>query len=259
MNIKSLLALATIATVGAASATVTTTNTLVRIHVASSEASTIVAIPLVAVGTLPNAENPTIAPNNLVLTENLSTGDSILHWNKSSKKWEAWEIQDGNWVSVTTLTSDFKPNATVDAGSAALAMGDAIWVNRTGNLSGGFYIYGQAGTGTTSTAVAATSSVPVYTLLGNTRLADSTITSSSITGSPASGDRIVWGDSNNTVTGVKEYEFNGTEWGRWVGTVTEDDFFGTIVTNVWTPLNETIPAGQGVWYVSFGGSATITW
>ena len=75
MNAKTILSLTVLGAVTAASAAVKPANTLCRIEAASGPTSTIVAVPLVKIGTSDGA----IPVTDLVLTDNMSERDTILH------------------------------------------------------------------------------------------------------------------------------------------------------------------------------------
>ena len=203
MNMKSLIALTALTAAGAASAEVISGNTLCRIEVASGTKNTIVAVPLVKIG-----DGSAIPANELVLTDNLSEGDKLLHYNTSSSKWEAWRVTSGAWVGV--IISD--QNFTSIAGDAnvLLTRGDAVWVERS-SASQPFYIYGQVGDGSaTMQPITRSSSAATYIMMGNTALEDVAINSLVFNGTPVEGDKISVPVS--TGLGVKEYTYNGSKW-----------------------------------------------
>ena len=241
MNMKSLIALTALTAAGAASATVTSANTLCRIEIASGTKNTIVAVPLVKVGS-----GDAIPANELVLTDNLSEGDKLLHYNTSSSKWEAWRVTSGAWVGV--IISD--QNFTSIAGDAnvLLTRGDAVWVERE-QVKGSFYIYGQVASGSaTMPAIARSSDASTYIMMGNTNLQDVAIGSLTFNGTPVTGDKIAVPVS--TGLGVKEYTYNGSNWTK-VGWTMEGGEGGVLTPSVTaTTESDVIPAGQGFWYVA---------
>lgn len=252
MNMKSLIALTALTAAGAASAAVTSENTLCRIEVASGTKNTIVAVPLVKIGS-----GDAIPANELVLTDNLSEGDKLLHWNTNSKKWEAWAVNaSGAWGRLTI--SDQNSTWVTPEASVTLTRGDAVWVERT-QVNGSFYIYGQVTTdaATATTLVRGTAAEPVYTMVGNPLTTDKAVSALTFSGSPAEGDAIMWGDSS-AIGGLKKLTYHGSQWGSFVSTQIE--IKGQIVNKTtWqASTTDTIPAGQGFWYVSNGGEDTLT-
>ncbi|MGN0877653.1 MAG: hypothetical protein ACI4TC_10320 [Kiritimatiellia bacterium] len=252
MNAKTILSLTVLGAVTAASAAVTTDNTLCRIEVASGTKSTIVAVPLVKIGTAGDA----IPVTDLVLTDNMSEDDTILHWNGST--WDAWEISDGKWTP-TVISEGSKYSTSAPAEGTALARGDAIWVNRSnptvteGEVTRAkpFYIYGQVAT-TDSPATLPAIVGGAYTMMGNTDLADKKISTLKFPGErqPVNGDKIVWSNSANG-TGVTQYEYKDNGWGFYKSTVVEKNG-RKVISSVWTSVGDAdvIPAGQGFWYVA---------
>ena len=256
MNAKTILSLTVFSAVTAASAAVKTANTLCRIEVASGTKSTIVAVPLVKVG------GGNIPVTELVLTDNLTTGDTMLHWNGSS--WDAWIIakdQNGaKYWNPTVISEGSKYSTSAPAEGTALARGDAIWVNRAnptvteGEVTRAkpFFIYGQVAT--VDSSVTLPEIVPgAYTMMGNTDLADKKISTLEFTGErqPGDGDKIVWSNSANG-TGVTQYEYKGGNgWGSYKSTVVEKNG-RKVISSVWTSVGDAdvIPAGQGFWYVA---------
>ena len=258
MNMKSLIALTALTAAGAASAEVTSGNTLCRIEVNSGTKSTIVAVPLVKIGDTP----ANIPVTELVLTDNLAEDDTILHWNGTS--WDAWEIavEEGtgakSWEP-TKISEGLKNcSASAPAENTALARGDAIWVNRA-DTEKPFYVYGQVTTdaATATTLVRGTAEQPVYTMVGNPLTTDKAVSALTFTGSPAAGDSIMWGDSS-AIGGLKELTWNGTQWGYFVATKETLKNGRTVNKKEWTASTDTIPAGQGFWYVSRSGEGTLT-
>ena len=255
MNAKTILSLTVLSAVTAASAAVTTDNTLCRIEVASGTKNTIVAVPLVKIGTADGA----IPVTDLVLTDNMSKDDTILHWNGSA--WDAWMISDGKWTP-TVISEGSKNSTSAPAEGTALARGDAIWVNRAnptvteGEVTRAkpFYIYGQVATtaGALPAIVRPTKEDELaYTMMGNTDLADKKISEITFNGTPMAGDKIVWSNSANG-TGVTQYEYKeGKGWGSYKSTVVLKNG-RKVISSVWTSVGDAdvIPAGQGFWYVA---------
>ena len=253
MNAKTILSLTVLGAVTAASAAVTTDNTLCRIEVASGTKNTIVAVPLVKIGTAGDA----IPVTDLVLTDNMSERDTILHWNGSA--WDAWVISGGKWTP-TVISEGSKNSTSAPAEGTALARGDAIWVNRAnptvteGEVTRAkpFYIYGQVAT-TDSPATLPAIVGGAYTMMGNTALADKKISTLEFPGErqPVAGDKIVWSNSANG-TGVTQYEYKeGNGWGFYKSTVVLKNG-RKVISSVWTSVGDAdvIPAGQGFWYVA---------
>lgn len=241
MNMKKVMTLAALTAAGAASAVVTTDNTLCRIEVASGTASTIVAVPLVKVG-----DGTAIPVTQLVLTDNLTAGDTLLHWNKESKKWEAWAVNGSAWEPLTVTEGVNPPTWTKGADNTTLACGDAIWVNRK-NPTNPFYIYGQvaATPGALPSIVRPTKEGELaYTMMGNTALEPVAINSIKFTGTKKKGDKIAI--ATTAGIGAKEYTYNGTVWTE---ATLELDTNGVLRPTV-EETKATIPAGQGFWYIS---------
>ena len=275
MNMKSLIALTALTAAGAASAEVISGNTLCRIEVDSGTKSTIVAVPLVKIGNTP----ANIPVTELVLTDNLSADDTILHWNGTS--WDAWEIvvEEGtgakSWEP-TTISEGSNNSQSAPAADTALARGDAIWVNRA-VTNEPFYVYGQvagsSATAATSTAEQATSATsPKYTMM-SAPITDpagfqlNTIVSKKTAGSFADGDTIVVVDSSNKTFGRKEYVYKTDKEAFCTLTATTSTItiggveYTSVTGQTWTPVADTvkIPVGAGFWYVSKGGDPTFTW
>ena len=245
MNTKTLLALAALTVVGTASAVVTSANTLCRIEVNSGTKSTIIAVPLVKVG-----DGSGIPANQLVLTDNLNVGDTILHWNGTT--WDAWVVAENEethakYWNPTVISEGSKNSTSAPAEGTALACGEAIWVNRTSqgaDLTKPFFIYGQvAATTAKMPKITRASGAPTYIMMGNTALADVAITALPLNGTPAEGDKIAV--SATTGLGVKEYTWKDGAWKEATLGLVEGVLKPTVKTT-----EDTIPAGQGFWYIA---------
>ena len=253
MNAKTILSLTVLSAVTAASAAVKTSNTLCRIEGASGTNNTSVAVPLVKIGT----SDGSIPVTELVLTDNMSEDDTILHWNGST--WDAWEISGGKWTPMV-ISEGSKNSTSALAEGTSLARGDAIWVNRANptvtedgvTRAKPFFIYGQVAT--TDSPATLPEIVPgAYTMMGNTALADKKISTLQFPGErqPVAGDKIVWSNSANG-TGVTQYEYKeGNGWGSYTSTVVLKNG-RKVISSVWTSVGDAdvIPAGQGFWYVA---------
>lgn len=238
MNMKPLFALTALTAAGAASAAVTSGNTLCRIEIASGTKNTIVAVPLVKVGS-----GDAIPANELVLTDNLSEGDTLLHWNATESKWDSWEVKSGVWTP-ELVNQNNNTQLSSEATNVLLTRGDAVWVERT-QVKGSFYIYGQVASGSvTMPAITRSGSADTYIMMGNTNLQDVAIGSLTFNGTPAEGDKI--SVPVNTGLGVKEYTYKGSKWTQ-VGWSLDAN--GVLTPEV-TETTAKIPAGQGFWYVA---------
>ena len=273
MNMKSLFALAVVTAAGAASASVTTGNTLCRIEVASTATNTIVAVPFAKV----SDTSAQIPVTELVMTDNLSAGDTILHWNGST--WDGWiitvdsETKAKSWTA-TVISENLSYSQSEPAAGTALARGDAIWVNRS-STEAPFYIYGQVSSAeATSTAVAPSSSdaPPVATMMSApttdaTGFQLNTLVGKKTSGNFADGDMIVVANPSDTVFGRKEYVYKSDKGNfctktETTSTVTIGGVQYTAVTGTeWTVIGDDVkvPVGEGFWYVSKGGDPTIKW
>lgn len=270
MKTNSLLTLAAVTLAGAASAAVTSANTLCRIEINSGAKSTIVSVPLTKVGATANEAIPV---SSLVLTDNLSVGDTILHWNGSA--WDAWMItlegESKTWTP-TIVSEGSKNSQTAPAAGTSLARGEAIWVNRS-DVSKSFYIYGQVGKayhdlGSKEIHVTAgTAASPAYTLIGNPQperfILNGIHPSFMKEGtSPVVGDKVVFVNSQNAF-GYTEYTWqNDAKTGNLAWCVksryTGDDNQPHIG---WTAVGNDVGVapGEGCWYVSVGGAPVILW
>ena len=251
MNLKSILALTTLAAVGTVSAAVTSANTLCRIEVNSGAKSTIVAVPLVKIGAGDNA----IPVTELVLPDGLAAGDTLLHWNGTA--WDAWTIDNGQWTALRVAEGNASNYAT-PASDTALARGEAVWVNQ--QTAGKFYIYGQVATSgaeAPSIAIAGgTDANPAYTMLGNPKTEDLNVNSLTFSGTPGASDRIVFA-APGTSLGWGELSYKDRSWGY--DEITTETKNGRTVTKVTRKTDKTIPAGCGVWYVrKASGDLTVT-
>lgn len=246
MNLKTKVAILAAAAAGSALATVTTQNTLCRIAVDSGAKSTIVALPLKNVG----GAEAQILVTNLVMTTGLANKDKLLYWNanKGTGDWDAWEVSNNAWVPVESTGG-----STPAADTANLPCGSAVWIEC--NEPKTIYLFGQYFSSGASTTVVAGKS----TMVGPCATTDVPVNSlkaKKTDGSFVEGDKIQIVDASNTRLGIAEYV--------WRGTNDDGQFKKLGIENgavVWNNLADTvvIPAGQGFWYVSKGGSPTFTW
>lgn len=264
MNMKSLIALTALTAAGAASAAVTSGNTLCRIEIDSGATNTIVAVPLVKIG-----DGSAIPVTELVLTDNLSTGDTLLH--KNGNKWEAWVVANSAWTPLT-IVEGMDASWTKGAADATLSRGDAVWVNRQ-DPTKKFYVYGQVTTdAATATALAGSSNSPAYTMMSAPTTDPAgfqlnTLVQRKTDGAFADGDTIVVVDSSNAQFGRKEYVYKSDKGAFCTLTATTSTItiggvqYTSVTGQTWTLVADTvkIPVGAGFWYVSKGGNPTFTW
>ena len=271
MRLHSIICVSAIAAI-AATASATTDyysapNTFCRLAVASSKASTIVAIPFSNCG---GAEGQ-IFVTNLVMTTGLAVDDTLLY--NDGTGWYAWEIKNVGgqnvWQSVDTSTKKGGVNVTSAAGVTTLDCGRACWLVRGDtSKSNPIYLYGQVNSAKTDVTIAAgDGSKPTYTIVAcPSEAADFNITT--IAG--YEGDTVILPSA--TDIGKIEYKYTGGAWKKPTAvagdTVTLPDWLGggtTTVTNtVWAALEagdvKTVPAGTGFMYGRVKNEAlTLTW
>lgn len=246
MKVKSFFA-ASLLVAGAAfadSTEVTTEYVLGVFPLSVSAGENIINVPWVESGTT----GAGVAVTNLVKTANLTEGDSLLWYNTGSKDFYGWHVVSNKvsgtqyWEPTTSITS-YGEKVFLSPSTTALSKGDAI-ILKVAN-AGTVYIVGQyaAGTGTGITVAAGTSGEPKYTLFAPPGVdgACDINTDLTFTGTIDSKDMIWLADGTEVRRGKNNY--------TWLGF--KDDVLNPIT-------NPSIPKGQGAWYVSKGGSPTIT-
>ena len=244
MKLKAFVAAGLVASASCAMATVSSSNTLCRIEVASPSAETILAVPLIEIG----GSTQEIAITNLVLASSLSVNDVLMY--KDGNTWYSWVVNaEHNWAALQTSSGSQAP--TTAGEDAQFTRGSGVWLVRS-NTSSNIYLYGQCDLRTTSTSfLAGTTDEPKYTLMGNPKEEAFAPNSKTWSGC-AQGDKIAFADA--TTGKAKTFTFRTSENGWCKPTVTNG-------AATWTILGagDTIPAGQGFWYVSVGGSGSVTW
>lgn len=257
MKLRSLICVSAVAAaMSAAATTVTSENTFCRLPVTSGFASTIIALPFSGCG----ESQMQIYVTNLVMTANLTTGDTLL-WKNASGTWYAWEFDGTSWGAVTTATKDGHDVAT-PAAQTAIPCGQACWLNRS-DTSKPFYLYGQVNTGIASaTAYRGNGTTPTFTLLGYpTEQADLLI--SSLPGS--NGDSVLVPAAGGL--GYKEYVYNDGWKTKSTTTTTTTITRGgktktvdkTTITYTAVTDSDKIAAGLGFMYGRVAGSDLTLW
>ena len=243
MKLRSLICLGALVVAGVASAEIAapTSNTFGWLRVDSTKQYTIVAVPWLG------CDGTAVKVADLVKVDNLTPEDMLYVYQDGTYK--AWVLRNRVWTPVTTVAEDKRPAAAAGAAETALARGSALWLYRQ-NATNPFYVYGQY---SPATASAPALTPGAYNLVANPNASDYDLNSGKITGA-ANGDQVqVVGDAGVT----RVYTFDGTNWG-----------YDNLVQVEGAPFSRhervttgcTIPAGQGVWYVSKGTTApTIEW
>ena len=243
MKLRSLICLGALVVAGVASAEIAapTSNTFGWLRVDSTKQYTIVAVPWLG------CDGAAVKVADLVKVDNLTPEDMLYVYQDGTYK--AWVLRNRVWTPVTTVAEGKSPAAAAGAAETALARGSALWLYRQ-NATNPFYVYGQY---SPATASAPALTPGAYNLVANPNASDYDLNSGKITGA-ANGDQVqVVGDAGVT----RVYTFDGTNWGYDRLVQVEGEPFSRherVTTGC------TIPAGQGVWYVSKGTTApTIEW
>ena len=247
MNLRSLMcgfALAAAAT--ASAAVVSGGNTCGLMNVPSTAATTMIAVPWVTV--LGEADTMKVA--NLVKTDTLSAGDELYYYDGST--YYRWALTGGVWTPSATTRSEGGRSVTVQAPGAdyGIARGKGLFLVRQ-DPTKEIWLYGQYSASAVSvTPAAGTAEAPAYTMIANPNAADYDLNDRGVAGT--AGDQILLGDGETLYT-------RGDS--QWTKSVTVNKTLGgkTIPVKTQSAEGVTIPAGQGAWYVSKGGSPTIAW
>ena len=223
----------------------------------SGTANTIVATPwLSATG------EGSVLVSNLVKTTNLSEGDKlyVINGNGASASYDGWQISGGNWAPIGKY--QVAANGTVSsvggasASDRAIVRGQGVWLVRS-DASKPFYLYGEysASSATTEITEAGTQNAPKWYLVGNASTSafefnaagkfSGTINAKDTIVIPTSAAPLVLTYTNNVWTGQAVSNYTDSV----LGTI---DVYYSVTTN-------SVPAGTGFWYVSRGGTPTITW
>ena len=255
MKVKTLACLCALAAIPAfGTEAVTSANTFGVLKVECASQKVIIATPWVKCG---DATSP-VKVTDLVMTSGLETGDAILVYDAANDRFKSWVISGGAWSS-TPVADVAGTVITGDAQSEAIARGQAFWFVKKTFTAGdtyNLYLYGQDSTaGATSTVAPGTSGSPAYSLVASpkTTAADlNTVGTFGFTPNAADEIRVPRYNLPDLV-----YTYKATELGWGTSTSVQIGETGRY-KKVWTK-GCTIPAGTGFWYVSKGGSGTITW
>ena len=223
----------------------------------TSTANLAVCVPWVAAGT-----GGDIKVADIVMASNRETGDVVYYYDATAKNFKAWELQDGAWTAVSSVSSS-SSGVTIGetAASQTAARGGALIVHRENSVSLAkpIYLYGQYSSDAATTAITAgTAAAPVISLIAPPSTAAAGYDMN------AEGHAIV---STGTSIGANDYIMlsgssvryqykEGAGWGVYGG----DEW--NSATSQWTrsfTAGLVIPAGRGALYVSKGGNPTFTW
>lgn len=248
MKLRLMMGVCALAAATALGADVMGRNVCGLMNVPSGAKVTMIAVPWVTVGG--SADAMEVA--NLVKTDTLSEGDELYYYDGSV--YRCWKLQGGAWQPATVTLKDAKGNdlsvQTPDA-SYALPRGKGLFLVRQ-DATKEIWLYGQHSTAPISVAVAAgTAGTPAYTMIANPNAEAYDLNEKGVGG--AAGDQILLGDGGTTL-----YTRTETAWTRKTDvTKTINGVDRTFKTD--TAEGVVIPAGTGAWYVSKGGSPTISW
>ena len=237
---------------------ITSSNVLGILPITSSAKRTIVAVPWCAMSATDNAA---IQVSNVVKTANLTVGD-MLHYVNSSGSYLSWRLANGTdgvkfWESVTIANEGGEVTVSQSAHDQTVARGNCIVLIRQnpGN-PGTFYLYGQVGTNATvqTAVVAGTTEAPAYTLVASPKPAAWGVNDATIDWGVVGENDCLYVSGNNGWN--TKLVWSNSKWCYREYTIGGD---GAITGSELTAYDLPIPAGQGVWYVSYGGSPTIKW
>lgn len=184
-----------------------------------------------------------------LVSSGVSTGDTISMWDEANSRYDVWEWDGDSWVPA--IDTDHSYTTSKSASETTVAPGRAVWYKRAASKA--ITLLGTPVTGACATTVAGgSSSAPKYNLLCDPF--PEAVTLSNITGT--AGDQIA------LIGGTKAavYTYHGDAWCTRSFETTTDAYGDRVQTETFTPVvSATIPAGSAFWYMSRGGSPTLTW
>ena len=216
----------------------------------TASSNTVIGVPWKNIG-----DDGNVTLSNLVSTANLDAGDIVYLYE--GETWLGYQLSaSGVWEALTTVngTDVVSPQA---ADAKRLARGTGLIIQRAHNTNP-IYLCGRLDTeNASSTITAGTSpSDTVQTLFANGGTSDLDLNTASVVG--GAGDRIIVPLNGGASI---QYEYKNSKWGRYEKQSVTKTFGSRTITlnqDVWTE-GCTIPVGTGAWYLSAGGSPTITW
>ena len=242
---SSWLILSLLALVSSAS-TISVEEVYGALRVDSTAAETIVAVPWLG-------DSGDVAVSNIVKTANLNQGDLLLAYLNGG--YSAWVVVSNETTAVKTWTpavnvTEGKVQYSSGADGTTLARGNAIILRRTPPIASCFYLNGRVATNAPAAftiSSGGTTAKPIYTLIAPPCVEDVDVNSAiTWSGTINKNDRIVLSDN-------RQLQWNSTQ-SKWVYKQRSSDGSVKTVTE-----NLKITAGTGAWYISKGGSPTLTW
>ena len=253
MKFGMLLSLPLVVAASALASDVPSQNVVGILRVDSSAKRTVVAVPWAGC----SQNGSAIKVTDVIKTANLAEGDMLHVLDATKTNYNTWELKAGQggvlvWTPVNQISKEGGSTKTPTAEDVTISRGDAIVLIRN-NPGDCFYLYGQYdSTSASSTVQAGTSSAPCYNLIAPSGTSDVLFSSIRISsGTPADADRILVPQANGYYA---ELKYDGTWKSRQF--VTSETGIGSYE---WVAYSGKIPAGTGVWYVSYGGAPTFTW
>ncbi len=206
--------------------------------ITTSSINTIIPVPFYALSDGTSA----VTAKDLVKTTGLADNTWMLSYNGTG--YSSWMLKSGAWTSAQYVNSALPNSVSVSAGadSATLAAGGAIWIIRPSATSTNIVVYGAYSESVTSTVTAGTAASPKANLICNPT---DSATVPTLDFTPTNKDKVVVIGSESTGTYV-------------YSTATDPDGWKQYGKSETVSLPE-IPAYGGFWYISKGGSGTISW
>lgn len=244
---KTILSALAIAAASTALA-VESSNTFGILRVDSSAEQTIVSVPW------ENAGGGAIKVKDVVKTANLTPasetyiGDQLYYYDTTAETpaYKMWHLTSTGWEGATTVANGITPTAGTE--DDTLARGGALILVRQ-NHTPPFYLYGQyqSAAASINVAVGSTSS-PAYSLVAPATT-EATSLDSLASQYVGANDNVMVSVNGEARSLVCRQDNGAYKWGTEVKS-------GKGGTTTFTPVSVSIPAGEGFWYVSRGGSLT---
>jgi hypothetical protein len=239
------------------------TNIIGVLEVNSSVASTMTAVPWLALPSDPAAKVQ-ISAAGYVNKGQLGAGDAVyaVAGDGTYAKWSLG-VDGGAWTPNTTVTTDeggkVKLSPAPPAAEASIAFGSAAWVERT-NRARPYFLVGQYCGEAVKVAVAGgTEKAPGFTMVANHNLQAVKVNDIDWGSNPVAAEGTVVGDKIQiptdtsvplTLSWRKDAGDGKYKWGR-------VEFDPKTLRSRWR-FDCEIPAGVGFWYIRRGGGFEVT-